>query len=257
MLIKVFSDLHLEFRNNLFDHIHNPHPDDGITTLCLCGDISTGTASRSFVEEMCKQFKHVLMICGNHEYYYNDFEKVNVDWAKYEQDEAPDNFHFLYNDWRILDGVRFLGATMWTSFDKGEPMTMKAARQEMNDYQEIRCQGQVITPHFILREHDRAIDFLTEKFDEKFDGPTVVMSHHSPGNEIRRRGRKVDNIGSCYFADIEEMVGDYDCVDLWLHGHTHQNWDYLINNTRVICNPYGYWGYATNKGFNRDLVLEV
>jgi len=257
MRIKIFSDLHLEFRNNLFDHIHEPHPDDGITTLCLSGDISTGMGAREFVEEMCKHFKHVLMICGNHEYYHNDFLKVNEDWKKYEETEAPKNFHFLYNDWRILDGVRFLGATMWTSFGDGEPMHMATAHRIMADYQEIRCNGERITPHFILREHDKAMDFLVAKFDEPFEGKTVVMSHHSPGNELKRKGHRMDRAGVCYFADIEELVGYHDCVDLWTHGHTHRNWDYMINNTRVICNPYGYWGYSTNADFDRSLIVEI
>lgn len=257
MKIKVFSDLHLEFRGYLFDHIHMEHPDDKDTTLILSGDISTGTTAKPFVEEMCKHFKHVLMTCGNHEFYYNDFEKVIADWQQYEISEAPRNFHFLYNDWRILDGVRFLGGTMWTSFNDGDPISMGAAHRMMNDYAEIRSKGERITPHFVLREHDRFMEFLIKKFDEPFEGKTVVMTHHSPGNELKRRGRRGDRIGACYFADIEEVIGYHDCVALWSHGHTHQNWDYMINNTRVVCNPYGYWGEATNPGFDREMIIEV
>ncbi len=257
MKIKIWSDLHLEFRNNLFDHIHIEHPDDKETTLLLAGDISTGIGAQPFVEEMCKHFKHVLMIHGNHEYYYNDFEKVVKDWQNWELAGSPKNFHFLYNDWRILDGVRFIGGTMWTNFDDGEPMTMASAHRQMNDYVEIRNAGQRITPHFILREYDRFYDFLIAKFNEPFDGPTVVMTHHSPGNALKRKGRAGDRLDACYFADIEEMIGHYDCVKLFCHGHTHRNWDYMINETRVVCNPYGYWGHATNPEFDRAIILEV
>ncbi len=257
MKIKLFSDIHLEFRNNLFDHIHIEHPDDKETTLLLAGDISTGIGAQPFVEEMCKHFKHVLMIHGNHEYYYNDFEKTVKDWQDWELSGSPKNFHFLYNDWRILDGVRFLGGTMWTDFNDGDTISMGAAHRIMADYQEIRSGGQRITPHFIIREHDRFMDFLIQKFDEPFDGPTVVMSHHSPGNELKRKGYKGDRVGSAYFADIEELIGYHNKVQLWVHGHTHRNWDYMINETRVVCNPYGYWGHATNPGFDRAIILEV
>jgi predicted phosphodiesterase len=257
MKIKVWSDLHLEFRNNLFDHIHLEHPDDKETTLLLSGDISMGTAAIPFVEEMCKHFKHVLMICGNHEYYEQDYDRVNEKWAQYELESSPKNFHFLFNDWRILDGVRFLGGTMWTDFNGSDPIDMGAAHRIMADYTEIKLDGRPLTPRDIIREHDKFMDFLIRKFDEPFDGPTVVMSHHSPGNELKRKGRRGDRVGSAYFADIEELIGHHNVVKLWVHGHTHRNWDYMINETRVICNPYGYWGYDTNKDFDRELIVEV
>jgi Calcineurin-like phosphoesterase len=257
MKIKVWSDLHLEFREFLFDHIHLEHPDDKETTLLLAGDISLGTTAKPFVEEMCKHFKHVLMIHGNHEYYHQDFSITIRDWKNWELNMAPKNFHFLYNDWRVLDDVRFLGGTMWTSFNDGDPITMGAAHRMMNDYNNIRDNGEIITPDFILKEHEKFMEFLLKKFDEPFDGLTVVMSHHSPGSELKRKGHRGDRLGGCYFADIEQLIGYHDKAVLWVHGHTHMNWDYMINNTRVVCNPYGYWGHGTNRGFDRMLILEI
>jgi hypothetical protein len=134
---------------------------------------------------------------------------------------------------------------------------MGAVHRVMSDYQEIRCRGELITPHFIVREHDRFRDFLLLEFDKPFDGKTVVMTHHSPGNEVRRIGRKVDNLGSAYFADIEQLIGWHNKAHLWVHGHCHQNFDYNINETRVVCNPYGYWGENTNRGFDSKLILEI
>jgi Icc-related predicted phosphoesterase len=127
----------------------------------------------------------------------------------------------------------------------------------MNDYAEIRCEGQRITPHYVIREHDRFMDFLREKFNEEFDGPTVVMTHHSPGNIIKRLGHRGDRLTPAYYADIEKFVGDQNKAKLWVHGHVHRNFDYLINETRVVCNPYGYYGESTNRGFDPKLVLEI
>src|SRR6185436_15725910 len=126
---------------------------------------------------------------GNHEYYQNDFEKTVKAWQDWDLEGAPGNFHFLYNDWRILDGVRFLGGTMWTDFNDGDVFTMNAASMMMNDYAAIRVDGKCITPEYILAEHDKFVKFLMSKFDETFNGPTVVMSHHSPGNAKRRIGK--------------------------------------------------------------------
>lgn len=258
MKIRLYSDLHLEFRDNLFDHIHIPREDDKETTLLLAGDIAKGLQSKAFIEEMCTYFKYVLLICGNHEFYDHQAERVINEFVAWELEAAPKNFHFLYNDERFLDGVRFLGGTMWTSFDDGDPLTIATASRTMADYTEIYdMDGHRIYPDYILKEHDKFMDFLIRKFDEPFNGPTVVMSHHSPGNVLKRKGRMGNLLDHCYFANIEELIGHHNKVNLWVHGHTHQNWDYMINETRVVCNPYGYWGESINKGFDREIVIEV
>jgi predicted phosphodiesterase len=263
MKIRLWSDLHLEFTDNKFDHLWQPAEEDKEQTLILSGDIAKGMGARHFVEELCKHFKYVLMTCGNHEFYDNDFYKVIEDWRAYSNggsiliDKGPDNFHFLYNESAILDGVRFIGGTMWTDYNGADPICMGAAHRIMTDFGVIRCEGQYITPHFIIREHDKFMDFLLQKFDEPFDGPTVVMSHHSPGNELKRRGRLGDRVGPAYFADIEEVIGHHNKAKVWTHGHTHRNWDYMINETRVLCNPYGYFGHATNGQFDPKFTFEV
>jgi predicted phosphodiesterase len=267
MKIKLLSDLHLEFRENLYDHIFDPINTDPNAnkdvTLLLAGDISMGTGARRFVEEMCKHFKYVLMICGNHEYYENDLTKVNANWFAYANggsvamEAGPPNFYFLNNDCYILDGVRFIGGTMWTDFDGVDLITIAACQKKMHDYVSISLDGAPLLPYDVIREHDKFMEFLLKKFDEPFDGKTVVMTHHSPGNELKRMGRRGDKMGPAYFADIEEIIGNHNKAHLWVHGHTHQNWDYMINETRVVCNPYGYWGKSTNSGFDPDLILKV
>lgn len=256
MKIRLWSDLHLEFTKFNFNHIYVPRDDDYETTLLLSGDISIGTTAIPFVEEMCKHFKYVLMICGNHEYYHQEFEKLNTSWQNYSWDQAPKNFYFLYNDYIVLDGVRFLGGTMWTDFGGGDPLVMNHAITYMNDYGMIRLDGLAMTPEYILNEHKKFTTFLKEKFDEFFDGPTVVMTHHSPSNALRRRGiQSMDD--NFYFANIEYYIGSEDKAVLWTHGHTHRNWDYKINNTRVVCNPFGYWGHSENHAFDPQIVIEI
>jgi hypothetical protein len=255
--IKVWSDLHLEFRDYLFDHIHLPRETDKDTILLLSGDISVGTTAIPFVTEMCKHFKHVLMVAGNHEFYYNDVVKVNDAWADWEAAEGPTNFHYLYNDWRMIDGVRFLGGTMWTSFNNADPMVMLGATQRMADYLHIEYAGGKLTPTLVLAEHLKFMGFLRAELDKQFDGKTVVLTHHSPGTIIKRKNRAVQSTDYCYFAELEHMIGMADKVALWTHGHTHQSYNYLINNTRVICNPYGYWGEAVNTHFDRELIIEI
>jgi len=44
---------------------------------------------------------------------------------------------------------------------------------------------------------------------------------------------------------------------LWIHGHTHESFDYKIGKTRVVCNPRGYASTEKNKGFRPDYTLVV
>ena len=54
-------------------------------------------------------------------------------------------------------------------------------------------------------------------------------------------------------------VRDGDRVQLWIHGHMHDSFDYNVNGTRVVCNPRGYVrdGINENARFDADLVVDV
>lgn len=256
MKIQLWSDLHLEHSNYTYNHIWAPRPENADQILILAGDIGCGNLARYFIQDLCASFSHVLMVCGNHEFYDFDFDRVIRMWEEFEE-QGPKNFHFLHNDWRIIDGVRFLGGTMWTSLDDGDPITMGHAHRVMTDYALIKHDDRPITPYFTMAEHDKFIEFLLKKFDEPFDGATVVITHHSPGNALRRRGRAGHRTDASYFADIEDMIGWHNKAKVWCHGHTHRSYDYMINETRVVSNPYGYHGNATNLDFDPDFSFEV
>lgn len=49
-------------------------------------------------------------------------------------------------------------------------------------------------------------------------------------------------------------------VDLWIHGHMHGSFDYVVAECRVVCNPRGYvpkGQSAENPAFNARLIIEV
>lgn len=254
MKLRLWSDLHLEFSGNKFKHIWAPSDEDREITLLLAGDIGVGLGARFFVENLCQSFKHVLFVCGNHEFYDNDMTVIRARWKEVE-DEIP-NFHFLDNEWRILDGVRFLGGTMWTDFHDGDPFAVGNAHRVMNDFRAIKKDRFAIKPGTLIEEHDKFLDFLLTKFDEEFNGPTVVMTHHSPGN-VQRSEYGSNMLNYAYFAELENMVGTHNKAKLWVHGHTHASADYMVNETRIVCNPHGYFGHEVNPNFDKNILLEV
>ena len=97
---------------------------------------------------------------------------------------------------------------------------------------------------------------MLEQHDRKF----VVVGHHTPsfqschpmyGNDTLMNGG--------YHSDLSEFILDHPQVKLWTHGHTHHPFDYVIGETRIVCNPRGYEndGYSEQTGWNPNIVLEV
>jgi hypothetical protein len=52
----------------------------------------------------------------------------------------------------------------------------------------------------------------------------------------------------------------FDVPAIWIHGHTHQQFDYRVRSCRIVSNPRGYvnWsGRIENKAFDPALVIDV
>jgi hypothetical protein len=60
-----------------------------------------------------------------------------------------------------------------------------------------------------------------------------------------------------YHSDLSEFILDRPAIKLWTHGHTHEEFDYMIGDTRVVCNPRGYIGYEELANNFKLKVVEV
>jgi hypothetical protein len=60
--------------------------------------------------------------------------------------------------------------------------------------------------------------------------PTYKDDHHMNG---------------AYYSDLSELILDNPQIKTWVHGHMHNQSDYMIGDTRVVTNPRGYMGYET------------
>ena len=272
MNIRLISDLHSEwYRVKSFIGLIEDGQNDSETTLILAGDIfkmGNGKVINFLIEEfldhLCARFKYVVMVTGNHEYYSGRIDKVDQYLIHYQ--DAVDNFHFLNGDWRILDDVVFVGGTLWTDFNKFNPMQMQDAKLVMNDYKAITIrQGnhyRKLRPndtYEINKKHRRVISEILALHPDK---KRVVVTHHLPSYEsvaLKHRKSYDWSINFSFFSDLDEMILDYQ-PDLWVHGHTHSSSDYKIGDTRVVANPMGYpdaYGDLENHQFNAQLIIEV
>lgn len=253
MKIHVLSDLHIEFEPFTPSLAANE-----ADVVVLAGDIGTNARGVEWVRSAfsCP----VIYVPGNHEFY----SKGHLDRTLEKMRAAAcERVRVLDNDEWIFNGVRFLGATCWTDYTStGNSFLAKyEAQRELTDFKKIRASGyRKVRPNDFVLRNNFSFRWLRDRLAERFDGPTVVVTHHAPsmlsfGND-RVEGCD-SHLDASYANSWELLMGD--SVALWIHGHLHHAVDWAspgeISSTRVVCNPRGYPGEET--GFNPDLVITV
>jgi predicted phosphodiesterase len=244
MRLHILSDLHLEA-----DPAFRP-PDTGADLLILDGDIAPGTDG---LAAFASHPGPVIYVPGNHEYYHSDLTTAGAYLRRYA---AATGIHFLDCGELVWDGVRFLGATLWTNFELYGIQTIDdayahAARQIL-DFHRIMHRDRLLIPADTVDFHRDAVAWLAASLNQPFAGPTVVITHHAP-HPASIHPRWANNpVNPAFVSDLTPLMGK---ACLWIHGHTHDSFDYEVAGTRVVCNPKGYRN--ENRLFQPDLVIEV
>lgn len=265
MRIGVLSDLHLEFRD--FDP---PAALRSADVIVLAGDIHNGVAAlhwarRSFPDQA------IVQVAGNHEFFG---ARHDVLLAEMRRVARRLGISFLENDAVVLDGVQFIGATMWTDYElftvPSRPLQLAPAaamalmQRRLMDYALIRWRPEretdapderLLTPADTVALHRRSRAWLARELDRPFDGPRVVVTHHLPSwRSVAPRFLQAPS-NAAFASDLDELFGP---VALWVHGHTHHSFDYRAGGTRIVANPRGYPlkdGGFENPGFTPDLLV--
>ena len=65
-------------------------------------------------------------------------------------------------------------------------------------------------------------------------------------------------MNGAYSSDLSEFILDHPEIKVWTHGHTHDNFDYIVGECRIICNPRGYKGYEQQaENFDPTIGFEI
>ena len=283
MKIKLVSDLHLEF-NDI-----DVHPGDA-NILILSGDIlladsladfppdydnSTIVSSRQlqairfrdFLRYCSEDFEHVIYVAGNHEFYHYRWHDTLAVLRR--ECSRLHNVHFLENDTFEIADILFVGATLWTNFNNYDPTTIFACTGPtgLNDYQLITNEDfyfKKLKSDAVIARHKKTIEYFDKTISNTAsDKKVVVVSHHAPTlKSIAFEYRNQTLINGAYASDLSNFILDHPNIALWTHGHIHESCDYMVGNTRIVCNPRGYT-YPDNTSrnqttnWNLDLIIEV
>jgi len=249
--IRVLSDLHLEFQ----DWTPPPVPAE---LVVLAGDIHVGTAGLPWARRHFAN-SQIIYVPGNHEFYGGEMEAT---LQQLRHVAATHDIALLDGDIIAIEGVRFLGATLWTDFalhGSDPPAIAQAqadARRGMVDYRKISLRGSGrLQPDDTRAIHRRQSAWLAQELARPHPGTTVVVTHHLPHALSVHPRYEGDRLNPSFASDLSALVRAP--VQLWIHGHTHSSIDYRIDGTRVVCNPRGYLPQDPNPEFDPELVVAV
>lgn len=250
MKLLILSDLHLEFALL-------PPPAIKVDVVILAGDISKKDHGIYWARATWPDTE-IIYVAGNHEFYGGERNDV-LRQLRTAANET--GVHFLDNDEVVIQGVRFLGCTLWTNFHlygwERQSECMEFAQSALNDFRLIKEGVGIFTPTDSVNLNQVSVKWLEINLKNKpFKGDTVVVTHHCPSWESVAARYQKDILSACFASRLESLLG---FSKLWIHGHTHDSFDYTASGTRVICNPRGYVfnGRQENLKFNSLLTVEL
>jgi predicted phosphodiesterase len=263
--ISLMSDLHIEFEG--------PRPGKGpdlsdlkgnIDLVLLAGDIDVSDRAIKYGAKIHDDLDcEVLLIAGNHEFYDENRVRVLAEMRR-AADASPVNF--LENDVAYYNirgrRVRILGCTLWTDYElHGDQAHVDSVMAEiatkLNDHFVIYEGSRYkFRPDDALRLHRESRAWLESELVKPFDGLTIIITHHAPSERSMPTRHMNSRISPAYASNLDGLVERCRAA-LWVHGHTHESFDYMIGETRVICNPRGYYAHELNPGFSPNLIIEL
>ena len=268
MKIQILSDTH----NECCEQPFVPAQTDA-EVVVLAGDIGRAEHSFRWAAEHFKG-KRIVMVAGNHDAWGAEWhglvKKMRTLGAHYGID-------YLENDSVTIDGVKFVGASLFTDLQlfgaERYFAVLMQARHVMPDFVRIRlaCDhpalkffglSRLMRPEDSASLHRESLAYIKARLDEAFDGPLVVVTHHAPSSRSVEKRYEKDLLSPCFASNLDELIAGSK-VNLWVHGHTHTAFDYVINRTRVVCNAVGYRDRCAGKspqelnGFRHALVIEL
>ncbi|MGN7804901.1 metallophosphoesterase [Ensifer adhaerens] len=265
----IVSDMHVNNSELARNSLEVPDAD-----VCICaGDVS-GIVEMSvqFVLRNISPRMPVVMTLGNHEFYG---ATIDAGLKTARRMTKGTNVTVLENETFFFGNARIVGATLWTDFEiehgveselpvpQRKACAINVCKHYMMDFHAIfrsdwpeRGIPGLVTPKELIERHIKSRTFIASELADKFDGPTVVLSHHAPLPRSLHPQFKGHPSNGAFASDLSAII-EQGKPDLWVHGHVHHFLDYREGTTRVICNPRGYERERAHTSFISGLVVDI
>ena len=198
-------------------------------TLILAGDIGDPDEPTLYriLEMVVKKYKTVIYVPGNHEFYLREPKSKKtpasvLSWFQTLEKKWP-TFHFLYRKTMVLDGVRIIGATGWTT----SPRETEWA--------------------YMISEEGRKDREFIEQALSRSKEPCLVVTHYPPTKQVLQENFAGKITEYDYTQSLDYMFRPP--LHTWIFGHVHQIYNQEIPHSsslagagivKLLCNPFGY-----------------
>lgn len=224
-----------------------------VDLLILAGDIGRMRSRRNVSTLLYAEQAAAYLGCpavvvpGNHEYYRGSFddEREALLSARVTGVTVLDRSEVHYDPSQL----RILGATLWTDYAVlGDPqLAMDEADRMMPDHRLIRRRdGSPFTPQDALTEHLLSRVWLAQRLAEPHEGPTLVVTHHSPHSSAHHP-MGTTSLSPAFASDCDDLVAAAvkAKISAWIFGHHHWSQEVNVDGLHLVTAQRGYPGEDT------------
>lgn len=175
--------------------------------VVVAGDLSNGEFDIDFLVSVGKP---VIFTPGNHDFWVKDGARDMFEmFAEMKAKAAGTQVHVLWDESVVIQGVRFLGTPLWSSFGDFNESLVDASYRHMRDYRYINAASWYANPENLAKHqahagqfldsedreaaetgrftpvvaydlHQKSVAWLESMLSAEFDGPTVLVTHMAP-----------------------------------------------------------------------------
>ena len=247
MIIKFFSDLHMEFidRHDQMNRVDALIGDDLPDIIVIAGDLMTHNEVISWLQYIDKEVQcPVVYVPGNHEYY--GYQKSVLDQEFRDAEFKNGNVHVLIQDTFEHMGITFAGATGWWDASMGRNHTR--ALNDFNRIYDIRVNSN--GTDWGIRDREWFKSILEN------NSRVICVSHNAPSYKSILPQFMNSDINECFANHWDKMIIKHRPI-AWIHGHMHNTIHYTLGQTEICCNPFGYENHEVNEEFSYNGYLQI
>ncbi len=253
--LQLISDLHFEWLSNkeVYNEIRkitsHQSTSEKVNFLVIAGDLCNYRNIWWILNEFAKYYEHVFYVNGNHELYGSHIDIVREQKTRKDDHKISDNVHWLDNGKILLRNLGYdshleiLGCTLWFP---DLPGNLEKSRI-WSDFKSI-----LNFRDYVYKENEISQKFLCENVSEN----SIVVTHYLPTYQSVHKKYEGNPFNVFFVCDLSNLIKEKK-PKLWLFGHTHEKFDYILGNTRLISNPKAYPGENTEKPFDYFKIIEL
>jgi hypothetical protein len=223
----------------------------------LAGDIcSKPTQLLEFLQEVEKYFLHVIYLPGNHEFYGHIMKKWARNLEASLKAHPKISFSTMHVECKEFENVRYIYGTLWA--DGGKTLKERAmVGRGLRDFFVVKTDLEKrFTVSDMMTLHGQHKKQIEDFLKQPFDGVTIVATHHMPSYRLCHP-RFGGDLNGGFASNCESILASDEAPAVWIHGHTHDSIDGRYWNTRIVCNPSGYYFEANDTDFKNFVPVFI